>query len=136
MSEKEYTYEDLSTHNTKKDLYLVVHDKVYDVSSFVDEHPGGEEVIMDVSGQDATEAFEDVGHSDEAREILAAYKIGTLKREPGELPPGPGPHVPDGGVLSPPPTASVGVGLYAIIFGVALAYGIYHYLQTSSQRKQ
>jgi cytochrome b involved in lipid metabolism len=39
MSEKEYTYEDLSTHNTKKDLYLVVHDKVYDVSSFVDEHP-------------------------------------------------------------------------------------------------
>jgi hypothetical protein len=57
--------------------------------------------------------------------------------QPGELPPGPGPHVPDGGVLSaPPPTASVGVGLYAIIFGVALAYGIYHYLQTSSQRKQ
>lgn len=42
---------------------------------------GGEEVIMDVSGQDATEAFEDVGHSDEAREILAAYKIGTLKRK-------------------------------------------------------
>jgi cytochrome b involved in lipid metabolism len=42
---------------------------------------GGEEVIMDVGGQDATEAFEDVGHSDEAREILASYKIGTLKRK-------------------------------------------------------
>jgi cytochrome b5 len=39
MSEKEYTYEDLTAHNTKKDLYLVIHDKVYDVSSFVDEHP-------------------------------------------------------------------------------------------------
>lgn len=36
---------------------------------------------MDVGGQDATEAFEDVGHSDEAREILASYKIGTLKRK-------------------------------------------------------
>jgi len=26
-------------HTTKKDLYVVIHDKVYDSSSFVDEHP-------------------------------------------------------------------------------------------------
>jgi cytochrome b involved in lipid metabolism len=42
---------------------------------------GGEEVLLDVAGQDATEAFEDVGHSDEAREILAGLKVGTLKRQ-------------------------------------------------------
>ena len=36
--------------------------------------------MLDVGGQDATEAFEDVGHSDEAREILEGLKIGTLKR--------------------------------------------------------
>ena len=47
---------------------------------FVDEHPGGEEVLLDVGGQDATEAFEDVGHSDEAREILEGILVGTLKR--------------------------------------------------------
>lgn len=41
---------------------------------------GGEEVLLDVGGQDATEAFEDVGHSDEAREILAGLIIGDLKR--------------------------------------------------------
>lgn len=41
---------------------------------------GGEEVLLDVAGQDASEAFEDVGHSDEAREILATLKIGNLKR--------------------------------------------------------
>lgn len=35
---------------------------------------------MDVGGQDATEPFEDVGHSDEAREILDGLKIGELKR--------------------------------------------------------
>ncbi len=35
---------------------------------------------MDVGGQDATEAFEDVGHSDEAREILDGLLVGTLKR--------------------------------------------------------
>lgn len=42
---------------------------------------GGEEVLMDVAGQDATDAFEDVGHSDEAREILDGLIIGSLKRQ-------------------------------------------------------
>ena len=41
---------------------------------------GGEEVLLDVGGQDATEPFEDVGHSDEAREILDGLLVGKLKR--------------------------------------------------------
>ena len=43
-------------------------------------YSGGEEVLLDVGGQDATEAFEDVGHSDEAREILEGLLVGPLKR--------------------------------------------------------
>ena len=39
--------------------------------------------MLDVGGQDATEAFEDVGHSDEAREILDGLLVGTLKRQVG-----------------------------------------------------
>lgn len=42
---------------------------------------GGEEVLLDVAGQDATEAFEDVGHSDEARETLEQLHVGDLKRQ-------------------------------------------------------
>lgn len=41
---------------------------------------GGEEVLLEVGGRDATEAFEDVGHSDEAREILDKMIVGNLKR--------------------------------------------------------
>lgn len=41
---------------------------------------------MDVGGQDATEAFEDVGHSDEAREILDKLLVGDLKRVVRSLP--------------------------------------------------
>lgn len=44
-------------------------------------HSGGEEVMLDVAGQDATEAFEDVGHSDEARETLDQLYAGVLKRQ-------------------------------------------------------
>lgn len=42
---------------------------------------GGEEVLLDVGGQDSTEAFEDVGHSDEAREILEGLYVGKLERK-------------------------------------------------------
>lgn len=37
--------------------------------------------MLDVAGQDATEAFEDVGHSDEARESLEKLLVGPLKRQ-------------------------------------------------------
>lgn len=37
--------------------------------------------MLDVGGQDATEAFEDVGHSDEARETLEQLLVGQLKRQ-------------------------------------------------------
>lgn len=40
------------------------------------QHPGGDEVLFGEAGRDATEAFEDVGHSDEAREILDKYYVG------------------------------------------------------------
>lgn len=41
--------------------------------------------MLDVGGQDATEAFEDVGHSDEAREILNGMLVGDLKRAVGSI---------------------------------------------------
>lgn len=41
---------------------------------------GGEEVLHDIGGQDGTEAFEDVGHSDNAREVLTCLEVGTLQK--------------------------------------------------------
>ncbi|GIJ99100.1 hypothetical protein Aspvir_001226 [Aspergillus viridinutans] len=132
---KEFTLQEISEHKTKKDLYLIVHDKVYDCSSFVDEHPGGEEVLLDVAGQDSTEAFEDVGHSDEAREILEGLLVGTVKRLPGDpaarAKPAPSSSAPTGATSS-----SSGFGLYAVlVVGVAVAYGAYQYLQANAQQQ-
>uniref|UniRef100_A0A915IEZ3 Cytochrome b5 heme-binding domain-containing protein n=1 Tax=Romanomermis culicivorax TaxID=13658 RepID=A0A915IEZ3_ROMCU len=42
-------------------------------------HPGGEEVLLEQAGRDATESFEDVGHSSDAREMRKQYLIGCLK---------------------------------------------------------
>lgn len=80
MSEiKTYTFDEISKHNTAEDLWVVYDGKVYDVTLYVDEHPGGEEVVVDCAGLDATEAFDDIGHSDDAKEILEGLLIGTLE---------------------------------------------------------
>ncbi|KAG7882793.1 hypothetical protein KL938_003216 [Ogataea parapolymorpha] len=76
---KVFTAEEVAQHNTRDDLYIVYRGKVYDCSEYLDEHPGGEEVIMDCAGTDATEPFEDIGHSEDAHEILANLEVGELK---------------------------------------------------------
>jgi cytochrome b involved in lipid metabolism len=53
--------------------------KVYDVTTYLDDHPGGAEVMLDVAGKDADEFFEDIGHSNDARDELAKHVIGVLK---------------------------------------------------------
>jgi cytochrome b involved in lipid metabolism len=99
---------------------------------------GGEEVLLDVGGQDATEAFEDVGHSDEAREILHGLLIGNLKRGPND--PQPKTATTDkvaagpGGAEKGSFGAMSGVGLYAVVLvGVAIAYGVYTYMQSKEK---
>lgn len=52
--------------------------QVYDVTSFMDEHPGGDEVLLAVTGKDATNDFEDIGHSESAREMMEKYLIGEI----------------------------------------------------------
>lgn len=54
---------------------------VYDVTKYLDDHPGGKDILLEVAGTNATEAFEEVGHSDEAREQLQPYYIGDLPTE-------------------------------------------------------
>ena len=87
---KEYKLSDVKSHNTEKDCWLVIGNhtnggpKVYDVTAYLDDHPGGSEILLDVAGQDADDHFEDIGHSKDARAQLEKYKIGTLYVDPEE----------------------------------------------------
>merc|ERR1712087_557203 len=78
---KTYRLSEIKSHNTKKSSWMVIHNKVYNITDFISDHPGGEEVLLDLAGQECTEAFEDIGHSNDARDILADLFIGDLHED-------------------------------------------------------
>ncbi|KOC66145.1 putative cytochrome b5 2 [Habropoda laboriosa] len=75
---KTFSASQVSMHNKEKDLWIIYKDGVYDVTKFLKEHPGGEEVLIDLAGKDATKCFDDVGHTIEAIQLRETYKIGTV----------------------------------------------------------
>lgn len=78
MTSKVYTAKEVASHNRENDLWIVMNRKVYDVSLFAKDHPGGEEVLLDVAGKDATACFDDIGHSVSAILAREKYNIGEL----------------------------------------------------------
>ncbi|BCR91640.1 putative cytochrome b5 reductase [Aspergillus chevalieri] len=75
----EYTIKDLASHKSRDDLWIAIHGKVYNITPYIRDHPGGPDVLLDTAGTDATEAYDEVGHSEDADEILQTYYIGTLR---------------------------------------------------------
>lgn len=76
------TMNEVATHNTPQDCWSVVDGKVYDLTQWIDKHPGGAVVIKALCGKDGTAGFTSE-HGGEAKpeQQLASYLIGTLKSE-------------------------------------------------------
>lgn len=72
-----YTLEEVATHSSEEDCYLVVGTNVYDVSNYKDEHPGGVKNITDRCGTEVTGIFTSI-HSNRAWDLLGDYVIGEV----------------------------------------------------------
>ena len=75
--------EEVSFHSCEEDAWMVVYDKVYEMTEYLEshQHPGGQDVIVEYLGHDATLAFRGVGHSKPAMKILEKYCIGILPHD-------------------------------------------------------
>ncbi|KFA52181.1 hypothetical protein S40293_00463 [Stachybotrys chartarum IBT 40293] len=85
-----HTREEVQKHNTEDSLWCIIDSTVYDLTEFVDAHPGGESVLRQVAGRDATEAFYNL-HRHEVLTKYADLAVGTIQGEkPQVITPQPG----------------------------------------------
>ena len=78
-SKRAMTMEEVSTHNKPDDMWMVLHGKVYDVTKFLEDHPGGTDIMIENAGMDVTNQFEEMSHSKEARLQATQFHIGDIE---------------------------------------------------------
>lgn len=67
---KTFTRAEVEKHNSDGDNYLIIDGGVYDVSNFASMHPGGESLLNEIAGTDATEQF----YGLHRQEVLDKYR--------------------------------------------------------------
>lgn len=74
----EFTLSEVAEHNNSEDCWIVIYDKVYDITKFLPLHLGGEFILLEYAGRDATIAFRSTRHGDDSYQLLEKYLIGNL----------------------------------------------------------
>merc|ERR1712137_293510 len=72
------TKEEVAKHTTKGDCWVILNDKVSDVTNFLSQHPGGELAILTFAGKDATEEFDMIHPPDVVGKYAPDAIIGVL----------------------------------------------------------
>ncbi|CAJ2511249.1 Uu.00g068740.m01.CDS01 [Anthostomella pinea] len=78
------TQAEVESHKTEKSCYVTLGTNVYDITDFLDSHPGGPELILEYAGKDVTHILKDEDshtHSESAYEILDESLVAFLVNE-------------------------------------------------------
>lgn len=71
---------EIQLHNSSSDAWIIIKGIVYDITKFLPIHPGGDGILLPLLGQDATQEYEDVGHSIKANNLLPPMAIGRANQ--------------------------------------------------------
>ncbi|KAJ7098803.1 FMN-dependent dehydrogenase-domain-containing protein [Mycena belliarum] len=75
----------VALHNNRESCWIIVHGKVYDVTEFLDEHPGGSKIILKYAGKDATQEYEPIHPPDAITTNLPPEKhLGPVEPDTAE----------------------------------------------------
>lgn len=69
---------EVQEHNKAADCWVAMEGKVYDITKYVEEHPGGEAAISKYAGQDISVPFRGDQHGSQVDDVIANYYIGEL----------------------------------------------------------
>jgi len=81
VTSKRLTWDEIRTHTSQDSCWIVLNDKVYDVTPFLSVHPGGKRILLGQAGKDATSMFKAIAHSTFAVEESDKYYIGDVNGE-------------------------------------------------------
>ncbi|KAL4325076.1 hypothetical protein GQ457_11G016460 [Hibiscus cannabinus] len=76
---KSYSKSEVNVHNKRTDCWIIIKDKVYDVTSYVEEHPGGDAILAH-AGDDSTEGFFGPQHATRVFDMIDDFYIGDLQK--------------------------------------------------------
>ncbi|CAH9098602.1 unnamed protein product [Cuscuta europaea] len=76
---KAYSKAEVALHNKRSDCWIIIQDKVFDVTSYVEEHPGGDAILAHAGG-DSTEGFYGPQHASRVFEMVGEFCIGKLEK--------------------------------------------------------
>ena len=71
--------DEVKKHNSEESMWVAIHGKVFDLTDFYMDHPGGYDVIEAVGGKDASSQFEEGGHDAVSIRDLKKYYIGEYE---------------------------------------------------------
>mmetsp|Transcript_23865 Transcript_23865/g.74601 ORF Transcript_23865/g.74601 Transcript_23865/m.74601 type:complete len:445 (-) Transcript_23865:37-1371(-) len=77
---RDFTLEEVAKHNSRDSCWIIIHDHVYDVTTWLTSHPGGDYMLLNVAGKDASDAF-DAYHQKRVRGMLKRHQIGSIQAD-------------------------------------------------------
>lgn len=74
-----FTMSDVAQHKDQTSCYTIIRSNVYDLTAWINKHPGGEGAILSICGKDGTQAFVNKHGGKQRQEtLLETFKIGVL----------------------------------------------------------
>lgn len=77
VQKRNFTATEVAEHSQKDSLWIVLNGKVYDVTAYIEEHPGGAAIFRH-AGSDATEGFFGPQHPERVFDLIDDFYIGDL----------------------------------------------------------
>jgi L-lactate dehydrogenase (cytochrome) len=70
---------ELAKHNSRQSCWLAIHGEIWDATGFLEQHPGGANLILKLAGKDASDEYDLFHNPDLVRETLGPYaRKGTI----------------------------------------------------------
>ncbi|KAG0148033.1 hypothetical protein CROQUDRAFT_655400 [Cronartium quercuum f. sp. fusiforme G11] len=78
MSDKVYSTKEVEKHTNETSAWVIIEGGVYDVTKWLDDHPGGKKILLENSGKDCSDLFREYHNKKILAKTAAPMKIGIV----------------------------------------------------------